>query len=167
MKKLFVGLIVLGLTIQAFAQIKTEKLSEIELLSVNYEYLNEVGDNVSALPVKVLERKAATFDVKNADFYEDEEMDYYVYFEIPKGKVLAVYNGEGKIIRTSERFKNINLPLDVSKSVLAQYPDWKIINDVYLVTYHKDNGTKKMFKLVLEKNNKRTRVKIDNAGNFI
>lgn len=167
MKKLFVGLIVLGLTIQAFAQIKTEKLSEVEILSVNYKYLNDVGASEFALPVKILERKVATFDLKDADFYEDEEMEYNVYFEIPKGKILAVYNGEGEIIRTSERFKNISLPLDVSRSIFTEYPGWKIINDVYLVTYHKNNGAKKMFKLLLEKDNKRKRVKTDYAGNFI
>jgi len=37
MKKLFVGLIILGLTIQGFAQINTVDLTEVEILVVNYK----------------------------------------------------------------------------------------------------------------------------------
>ena len=103
MKKLFVGLIILGLTItiQGFAQINRVDLTEVEILGVNYKYLNEVGASEAAIPVKILEREAAHFDLKSAAFYVDDETEYDVYFKIPQGKILAVYNGEGEIMRTS------------------------------------------------------------------
>ena len=167
MKKLFLVLIILGLTIQTFAQIKTEKLTEVEVLGVNYKYLNAIGDSEVAIPVKVLEKKVATFDLKNADFYEDETQDYDVYFKIPKGSILAVYDGEGEILRTSERFKDISLPLPVSNAIVGKYPGWRISGDIYLVTYGKSKGAKKMYKLFLEKDGKRKRVKTDENGEFI
>jgi len=167
MKKLFLVLIVFGLTIQTFAQIKTEKLTEVEILGVNYKYLNAIGNSEAAIPVKVLEKKVATFDLKNADFYEDETQDYDVYFKIPKGSILAVYDGEGEILRTSERFKDISLPLPVSNAIVGKYPGWRISGDIYLVTYRKNKGAKKMYKLFLEKDGKRKRVKTDENGEFI
>ena len=87
MKKLLMVLILFGLTIQAYTQIQTEKLTEIEVLGVNYKYLNDIGDSEVATPVKILEKKVANFDLKNADFYEDETQNYNVYFKIPEGKI--------------------------------------------------------------------------------
>lgn len=167
MKKLFVGLIILGLTIQGFAQINTVDLAEVEVLGVNYKYLNEVGASEAAIPVKILEKEAANFDLKSADFYVDEELEYNVYFKIPQGKILAVFDGEGEIIRTSERFKDIALPLDVVNAVLKKYPGWTIGSDFYLVTYNKNKGVKKMYKLFLEKGKEKKRVKTDDMGQFI
>ena len=167
MKKLLMVLIVFGLTIQTFAQIEIEKLSEVEILGVNYKYLNNVGDSEVATPVKILEKKVANFDLKNADFYEDETKDYDVYFHIPKGKILAVYDGEGEILRTSERFKDISLPLPVANAILDEYPGWRISGDIYLVTYHRNRGATKTYKLFLEKGNEKKRVKTDGNGKFI
>lgn len=167
MKKLLVGLIVLGLTIQTFAQVKTEKLSEIEILGVNYKYLDAVGASEAAVPVKILEKKAASFDLKNSEFYVDEDTDYYVFFSIPQGKILAVYDGEGEIVRTTERFKDIQLPLSVSNAIVGKYPGWKIYGDIYLVTYNRKGRLNKTYKLFLEKDGKRKRVKTDEKGKFI
>jgi len=167
MKKLFLVLIIFGLTIQSFAQINTEKLDKVEILGINYKYLNDIGDSEVATPVKVLEKKAANFDLKNANFYEDETIDYDVYFNIPEGNILAVYNGEGEILRTSERFNDISLPLPVSNAVVDKYPGWRISGDIYLVKYHRKNGTTKMYKLFLEKDGNKERVKTDENGKFI
>ena len=99
--------------------------------------------------------------------YEDEEQDYYVYFKIPKGKILAVYDGEGEIIRTSERFDNISLPLAVSNAIIKRYPGFKITSDIYLVTYGRSKGAKMVYKLVIENGTKIKRIKTDHLGNFI
>jgi hypothetical protein len=167
MKKLIIGLIVMGLTTVGFSQEKTMALEEVEVLGVNYKYLDALGDGFVAKPVKLLEKKVATFDLKNAKFYEDETMNYDVYFNIPKGKILAVYNGEGEIIRTSERFKDIRLPLPVSNAIVDKYPGWRISGDIYLVTYSKNRGAKKMYKLHLEKDGKHKRVKTNESGKFL
>jgi len=160
-------LILFGLTIQSYAQTEIEKLSEIEILGVNYKYLNDVGDSEVATPVKILEKKVANFDLKNASFYEDETLEYSVYFLIPKGKILAVYDGEGEILRTSERFKDVSLPLEVANAVVDKYPGWRISGDIYLVTYRRNKGASKMYKLLLEKGNEKKRVKTDDQGTFI
>ena len=167
MKNLIIVLIITGLTTIGFAQEKAVELEEVEVLGVNYKYLNDVGDSEVAKPVKILEKKVANFDLKNADFYEDETQDYDVYFNIPKGSILAVYDGEGEILRTSEKFKDISLPLPVANAVLDKYPGWRISGDIYLVTYGRNKGAKKMYKLFLEKDGNRKRIKSDENGKFI
>ena len=167
MKNLIIALIITGLTTVGFAQEKTIALEEVEVLGVNYKYLDALGDGFVAQPVKLLEQKVATFDLKSLDGYEDEEDDYYVYFNIPKGKILAVYDKEGVIMRTSERFKDIRLPLAVSNAIVEKYPGWRIEGDIYLVNYRKDREIIKSYKLFIRKDGKNKRVKTDENGSFL
>jgi len=167
MKNLIIGLIITGLTTVGFAQEKTIALEEVEVLGLNYKYLNALGDQDVAKPVKVLEQKVATFNIKSLNGYEDEEEDYYVYFNIPQGKILAVYDGAGEIIRTSEKFKDIRLPLAVSNAIVEKYPGWTIEGDIYVVNYRKDQEIVKSYKLFINKGEKHERVKTDENGNFL
>ena len=167
MKNLIITLIITGLTTVGFAQERIIALEEVEVLGVNYKYLDALGDGFVAKPVKLLEQKVATFDLKSLDGYEDEVEDYYVNFKIPKGKILAVYDKEGVIMRTSERFKDIRLPLAVSNAIVKKYPGWKIEGDIYLVNYRKDKKISKSYKLFLEKKGKHARVKLDEKGIFL
>ncbi len=167
MKKLIIFLIITGLSTIGFAQEKVVALEEVEVLGVNYKYLDALGDGFVAKPVKLLEQKVAAFDLKSLDGYEDEAQDYYVYFKIPEGKILAVYDKKGVIMRTSEKFKDIRLPLVVSNAIVEKYPGWKISGDIYLVSYMKNKEIKKTYKLFIEKSGKHKRVRTDDNGNFL
>ncbi|WP_273568067.1 hypothetical protein [Maribacter halichondriae] len=113
MKRILLGLLALGLTIPVSAQIiKTEELSEVVVYATNYKYLHSLSpEEPVALPVKLLERKVAAYDVKSSEYYQDDYDLYHITFYIPEGKILAAYDKDGKILRTAEKFKDINLPL--------------------------------------------------------
>lgn len=164
--KLIIGVMVLvfGFTLQAFAQIL---LPEIEIRAMNYKYLNAVGAKEVAQPVSMLERYAAAFDPKESEFYEDEYDNYFVSFYIPEGKILAAYDKDGNLLRTAEKFKDIDVPQAVKLAVTKRFPNWSITKDVYLVTFHDKKGTTKRYKLLLENGNQRMRVKIDDKGEFM
>ncbi len=168
MKKLILVLFVLGLTGQVFSQItKVEELSEVVVTAVNYKYLNAIDSEEAAIPVKLLERKAAAYNIQESDVYDDEYDYYTVSFFIPDGKIVAAYDEEGKILRTIEKFKNIKLPLAVSQAVLERFPNWEIISDVYLVHYTDEKGANKVYKLTLKNGDKRMKVKLDETGTYL
>ncbi|GGK51327.1 MULTISPECIES: nicotinate-nucleotide adenylyltransferase [Flavobacteriaceae] len=167
MKNLIITLIITACTAISFAQEKTVALEEVEVTGVNYKYLDALGDGFVAKPVKILEQKVANFDLTSIDGYEDEENEYFVYFKIPVGKILAVYDKDGEIMRTSEKFKDIRLPLAVSNAIVEKYPGWSIEGDIYLVKYIKDEKISKTYKLFLQKNGEHKRVKTDDNGNFL
>ena len=166
MKKLILGLFVLGFAIQSFAQVTTVQLPEVEILAVNYKYLYDVNNLTVDSEVKMLQKKVATFDLKSSDFYNDEYDNYTVSFYIPDGTILAAYNKEGTIIRTAEKFKNVDLPEVVINTVLEHYPGWNISKDTYLVSYHKAFGGTKTYKILLERGKERKRIKTDEYGNL-
>ncbi|MCP4977622.1 MAG: nicotinate-nucleotide adenylyltransferase [Maribacter sp.] len=168
MKKFIIGLFVIGLTSPVFAQVpKVEKLSEVVVTAVNYKYLNATDSKEVAIPVKMLERKAAAYNVQDADFYSDDYDFYTVSFFIPEGKIVAAYNPEGQIIRTIERFENIKLPSAVRDAVAERFPKWTIVKDAYRVTYNQKTGANKSYKLKLKNGDKTMRVKIDDTGEFL
>lgn len=174
MKNLIISLVIIGLTTTGFAQDKSNvfevALEEAEALDINYNYLNAIGYRDAAVPVKLLAQKAASFDLEYSNCLEAdyEKQEFYVQYKIPQGEILAVYNNEGEIIRTSEKFKDISLPLAVSNAIVNKYPGWKISNDIYSVTYIKDAELNKIYKLFIEKTNiGKSVIWIDENGSFI
>lgn len=166
MKNFILGLFLFGLTTQLSAQII--ELPEIEIIGVNYKYLAVAGESDDPAPVKMLQRKAATYDVKASEFYEDEYDEYSISFFIPEGRILASYDKDGNILRTIEKYKNLALPPAVRESVAENYEGWTMTKNAYLVNYHDKKGvTKKEYKILLEKDNQRMRIKTDENGVII
>ena len=166
MKKLLLGLLVFGFTTQfMFSQII--ELPDVHL-DVNYKYLNAIDSEDVEVAVKMLEEEVAFYDVKESPFYDDNIDTYRVSFFIPKGKIVAAYDEDGKILRTFERFENVALPRFVIASVAEQYPKWKIEDDTYKVNYYGKTGiAKKQYKVKLQKGNKKMIVKLDEDGDFL
>lgn len=154
------------LSLQAGAQV-IQTLPEVTVAARNYKYLKAVNYSEAAQPVKLLERKAAAFDVKNSEYYDDEYDSYSISFYLPSGYLLAVYDQDGKILRTAERYKNSALPYAVRSAVAQKYPGWGITKDVYRVQYEQDGQTKTDYKLLLEKGDQRMRVKTNDQGTFL
>ena len=169
MKKVVLGLLAIGLSSQMYSQIiKTEQLSEVSVYATNYKYLNELNTSEEvSVPVELLHRKVAGFNVKDSEFYQDDYGLYQVNFFIPEGTILAAYDANGKLIRTAEKFKNINLPKAVKESIDNRFPEWTITKDIYLVNYQDTKGASLKYKVKLENGDKVLRVKLDEMGNFL
>lgn len=165
MKKLFFSLCLLGLTIQAYAQITV--LPEVSI-TANYKYLNAFNSEDMPEGVKVLREEVAFYDLKHSEIFLDEYDTYFVSFFIPEGKILAAYDKDGILLRTIEKFKDVKLPKDVRNSVLNKYPGWTITKDIYKVSYHHEKGvTKEQFEIKLKNDDKTIRTKVDIDGNFM
>jgi hypothetical protein len=164
-KKIWVmALLGLGIGIPAFAQ---DLLPEVRMVALNYKYLKSVTDTNAAEPVKLLQRKAATYDVKSSEFYEDDAENYFVSFYIPAGQILAIYDQNGKLLRTAEKFKNVAVPKAVRDAVNQRFPHWAISEDVYVVKYADSPNDSKVYKMLLQNGNKRIRVKTNEKGEFL
>lgn len=164
MKKLVLGLLIFGLTTQVFSQVI--ELSEVEI-SKNYKYLDAVDDTQSAKPVELLQTNALNYEDKTNDLIEDECGDQKVSFKIPDGKIVAVYDDGGNIIRTIEKYKNVRLPQEVLQAIAQRFPNWAVVEDVYLVNYYCDKGVKQVYKIKIQNEDKVVSIKTDENGNFI
>lgn len=164
MKKLILVFLMFGFLSQLNAQVI--ELDEVVIVATNYKYLNAVDNKEAPVPVKMLERKVAKFDLAEAEFYVDEYDLYQVRFFIPDGKILVAYDKDGTIIRTVEKFKNVKLPEKVDLAIKERFPGWDVKKDVYRVSYSKGKSTME-YKVVLTNGDKTLRVKLDPSGTFM
>ena len=166
MKRLLLILLMIGLVCPLIAQ-EREQLDEVVVRAVNYKYLSAVDNSKAPVPIRILEKEVAMYNVTDSDYYIDEYETYNITFYIPDGRIVAAYDHDGQIIRTIERFKNYQLPKDVRASVDSRYPGWEIVKDVYLVNYTPETGAKKVYKVKLKKGKEIMRVKLDATGNYL
>lgn len=146
----------------SFAQVV---LPEITIKAVKYKYLDAVDYKNAPQPVKLLQRQAATYNVKDSEFYDDDYDNYYISFYIPNGKILAAYDRNGKLLRTAEKYKNVQLPATITSAVATRFPQWTISKDVYLVSFYDAKGaSNKRYKLLLENGDKRLKVNVNDQG---
>ena len=168
MRALLIGLLFIGLTSLCYSQVDDSKmLSEVEVYATNYDYLQSIKSNDIHPAISLLECKVAKFDVKSLSSYDDQYDRYKVLFFIPQGKIDALYDNGNNIIRSVEKFNNVNLPIPVIKSVLKTYPECNFESDVYLVTYHHKKGVKKTYKINVSNKDKNIKIKTDENGNFL
>ena len=168
MKKILLGFLVLGLTTQFYAQVvEGGLLPEVEVRAMNYKYLNSIDNKSATVDIRKLEQKVANYDLQSADFYIEDYDLYKVTFYIPDGIIVAAYDNEGVILYTIERFEDTKLPKPVMKSVNKKFPGWTITKDVYKLSYTKDYGAKKTYKITLDNGVKKLRIKTDENGTFI
>lgn len=168
MKKLILCMLAIGFIGQGFAQDpEVIALSEVIITPVNYKYLNQADSKDAAIPVKMLQRKVATFDVQEQDYYTDEYDFYTVSFFIPDGKIVAVYSPDGDIMRTIEKFNDVALPEAVGKAIYERFPNWEVVSDFYKVTYNNKKGANKTYKVKLQNGDKSMKLKLTEDGKFL
>jgi len=165
MKKIIFGLFVFGLTTQIFAQ--EIALAEVEVVA-NYNYANATNIELIALPVKNLQAKVLEFKAEKGVLEYEDGVSYNVYFNNNDGKIIVAYDTTGKIVKTTEKYKNVRLPLEVLRSIVNHFPNWTIVEDTYHVNYHCEKGiTEKLYKIQLVNADKTVDIKTDEKGNFI
>ena len=165
MKKLIIGLLILGLTTPLFAQ-DPNQLPEVVIVH-NYKYLDAASNSELAIPVQNMQFTVSDFNVKTLDIYTEENDYYEVYFIIPEGKVLATYDSKSNLLKTAERYTDIKLPLKVRQAIAKRFPNWGISKNNYLVHYYEPSDIRKVYKITLDNDKQRIRVKMDENGNFI
>ena len=144
-----------------------QNLPEIVVKAVRYKYLSAVDHKDLAQPVKLLERRAAAYDIKNTDIYEEDYDTYFVSFYLPEGQILASYDKNGRLLTTAEKYKDITLPISVRTAIVNRFPNWALTKDIYQVDYYEGKRVSKVYKVILENGDKRMRVKVDENGNFL
>ena len=165
MKKLIFGLVIFGFTTQMYSQ--TIELKEVEVVA-NYNYIEATNTGMEALPVQKIQAVVKDHKAQNVELDSNGDIAYSISFYNGDGKVLADYNTEGEIVRTTEKYKNVRLPLEVLQAISKNYPNWTILEDTYYVSYQHDKGvTKKVYKIKIMNDNKVLNIKTNHSGDFI
>lgn len=104
--------------------------------SGNSTYLKNIKDRNTAIKIKKLQNMVATYNIKNAAIYTSKRKSatYDVVFEESHCKIVATYNNEGAIIKTTEQFKNMKLPNKLCSEISKKHPYWPLTNNTQILT---------------------------------
>lgn len=165
MRKILSVLFILGVLSTIFSQEPGYKAQVIELEGVvlkppNFEYLASVQNKHTPATVKVLERKAAYYDLEESPVYDDSYDTYEVFFSHSDGRVIATYDKDGRIVKSFEKFKDIPIPTPISNTVLDAYPDWTISKHTYVVSYYRDKSITKTYHFQIKKGRNKKNLKM-------
>lgn len=82
-----------GWAISSYCQ---DLLPAIVVFSAKYKYFSAVDNKEVPQPVKMLQRKAAEFDIKSSEYYYDDEYDeYFISFIFPAGSPVLKQKAQG------------------------------------------------------------------------
>ena len=128
-----------------------EKLEAAWESLINHDYLDRVQDRSTPELARVLEDAAASYDIESHRRLSQQGIQR-VMFTHTNGSVVAIYDHQGKILRSYERFKTIRLPQKIVKMIIKKHPGWTITGGTYQVWY-RGVGKKvsKSYRVVIQK----------------
>ncbi len=162
MKKFVLSIVFAGCAALGYSQI-LEPLTEVkldEVTVIHSNYYQSVTKGVSSPSVLKLESEVACYDITKSPEWNSKFDSFEVTFEQPNGNILATFDKEGKVVRTSERFNDITFPQDIRDEIYGQYPGWIADRNSYMVSYNVLGGMKRTYKVELHKDKVRKRLKI-------
>ncbi|MFV8226562.1 hypothetical protein [Christiangramia aquimixticola] len=93
---------------------------------------------------------------------QNEDYDsYLVTFRSGKGYLTADFDKEGNLVKTSQKFENIILPLDVRREVYQANQGWTMTANKYAASGRANLLEKEVYKIKLVNNNQKRTVKLD------
>lgn len=190
MKNTLIGLIVMGFTNLIIAQnsnftdltiAPNSKMNEIAAVSfnkdlldntslvsaLNIDYLDKVQKEPLCENVIDLEYKVSNYIVRESSKFDGRQEPFKVIFKASDGSIVATYNSNGKILSTVERFNNVRLPVEISKSIFRNYPNWTLNSNSYYVSYDIEKGIKKIYKVQIGNGAEKKNFRIVWKGNKI
>ncbi|CDF80528.1 nicotinic acid mononucleotide adenyltransferase [Formosa agariphila KMM 3901] len=151
----------------AITNLNTSKRS-VTTTGVNATYINSAVFTDNATYVKVLQQRAAKYDVKNSENYnEKSKSSYNVVFNTKRGNMSVNYDDSGEIKSSQEQYKNVALPKAVIVNIMKAYPDWRFNTNICSVVYQKNKGHVTTYKVKISNGKQSKTVKSDDKGNII
>jgi hypothetical protein len=141
-------------------------LSEVVVKSAGKEMSVYVRDVNVDPKVAKLEKTFIDYDLgKNAEEFDSS----WVVFELENGngRILATYNENGRLTSVIESYKNVVLPISISRSVYKEYPGWQIVNDKYRYSQENGENIKKEYRLTMKKDNKTQKIIVNPVGEVV
>lgn len=166
MKTIITFVLCLSMFTVAYSQDKKTEAAKIEELpTVVISHVKKyIPDNNPDAVVRNTQNEFLLFKVDN----ECKNFDQYlVTLESRKGALQATFDEKGTLVSVSEKYTNVELPREVSKSVYMSYPLWAITKSKFEYSQQKGEILTKVYHLKLKKDNKTQIISVSSTGEII
>lgn len=144
--------------------LKIQQLPEVVIRSAGKDFSVYLTDKNPDASVRGLEEQFISYNLgKDYEGFDS----YLVTMKTENGYLAATYNGNGKLTRVVENYKNVKLPSKVIYSIYKEFPGWQIINDKFLFTQENGDIIKKQYHLKIKKNNEVRKLVVHSNGEIL
>lgn len=143
-------------------QLDEARVTNAKILNVGdskYIVLEDYSGQFMKNPIVFMKEN---FDIHSLiEELQGEDYDsYIVEFRNKKGFLIANFDKEGNLESTLQRFKNIPLPLAVSRDLVSNYQGWIATKNLYIASGKEDMIDKELYRITLKNGKSTQRVKI-------
>ena len=85
---------------------------------------------------------------------------YSVEFRNKKGYLVANFDDQGTLVSTTQRFKNIPLPLSIARELVTDYKGWEMTKNLYIASGNGDALDKELYRVTMKNGKSSQNVKI-------
>lgn len=96
-----------------------------------------------------------------ATINNDDYDEYIVTFKSAKGYLEANFDDDGTLLKTSQRFKDIVLPLNVRRELYRNHKGWTMVQNKYLASGKGERIDREVYKIKIKNGNQSQNIKID------
>jgi hypothetical protein len=172
MKTLLMGALALAVSAGVYAQdviyfakVKREEVPVAVVNSIETDFPGSTVIDYYGIPVDLVED--AIF-VNLEQSVADRNYDTYTISLTGKGReLIATYNRDGKLIGEREILKDVALPRPIQKAIGKDFPAYAVTGDHVMMTAHKGDHQKVMYKVHLAKGNEKVHAIFDANGNLL
>ncbi len=162
MKKVVLGLLVLGLTHLAVAQRSVEAFDIALVPAYNAPYLEAMSDGLTPAIVSDMQFRAAVFNPAELQDFDTKSKGFFeVVHKASNGEIITFYDKTGRIVSTLESFRDVELPLNLREQVFQGNGNWKMAGNKYKSIYEDGQLVKKIYKVKLQDGRRIKTVTID------
>jgi hypothetical protein len=88
-------------------------------------------------------------------------------FEVSNCKIEATYNSSGEILKSTEVYVDMRLPVSLAKQIIKGNNQWSISNNLQKVYYNRNSSAYRIYEVEIKKDNeiKNLKFKIDSEDN--
>lgn len=167
MKILFISILLAGI---ATGHAQVIQLDEARVKTDAAKVITNGGDSKILIPENYhgeFQKNPIAFIKENFDIHlhmdqlkDLQNESYKVEFKSKKGFLVADFDAKGKLLGTAQRFKNIPLPLTVTRKLATDYKGWGMTKNLYIATGKGDALDKELYRITMKNGKSSKNVKI-------
>lgn len=118
----------------------------------NAAYVSSFNELKFSDQIKSFQRYVANYNVMKSDIFQADEPSYYhLDFENENCKISVNYDQNGKILSSSEKYRDVKLPYQISSKIIKENPGWEIDKTQCSVSYLGDKQVAVKYKVFIRK----------------
>ena len=152
-----------------------QEVIQLKEAKVNFNPLSKVDGPIKQISVKVAENVPGEFEKNPIAFVQknfditpyltqttEEQFDsYQVTFKTRKGHLLADFDQEGNLLKTSQKFENIVLPKELSSQLYKDHKGWAMVKNRVVAHGKQDKMDKAVYKVTIQNGKQKKNLKFE------